>query len=62
MNFEELKMKYMETFGEFPPMLVTLDENNKLYLKILNNAIESGKPLTRDDLAAVFMTDDEVVY
>ena len=62
MNFEELKMKYMETFGEFPPMLVTLDENDRLYLKMLKEAIESGEPLTRDDLAEVFMTDNEVVY
>ena len=62
MNFEEIKMRYYDAFGEYPPMLVTLDENNELYLKMLSDAIKSGEPLTRDDLAAVFMTDENVVY
>ena len=62
MNFEELKMKYQAAFGEFPPQLVTLDENDELYLRMLKEAIDNGEPLTRNDLAEVFMTDQEAVY
>ena len=62
MSFRELSIKYLETFGEFPPELVTLDTEDELYLKMLNDAIEKGEPLNRNDLANVFMQDKEAVY
>jgi hypothetical protein len=49
-------------FGENPPVLATLSEDNEDYLKMVEKAIEEEKPLTMDKLAEVFMTNEDVVY
>ena len=62
MNFKELCVKYEETFGTYPPILTTLDVENEEYLKMLKDAIDSKEPLTRNELDAIFMPDDELLY
>lgn len=62
MNFEIIFNKYEETFGKNPPMLVTLSPNDKKYQELLINAIEEKEEITLNDLAEIFMTEDEVLY
>ena len=62
MEFKQLAMEYFMVFDTQPPILTTLDTNNEEYLKMLEKAIRTKKPFTRDDLADVFMTDHSVVY
>ena len=62
MRFSEIAMEYERHFGEQPPILTTLDIENELYLKMLKRAIEDNKPLTRNDLGEIFMTDDKAFY
>lgn len=62
MEFEKIAIEYMMTFNEQPPILTTLDTDDELYLNMLKKAIKTKKPLTRNDLADVFMTNDKVLY
>lgn len=62
MNFEELAFEYFNTFGEQPPILTTLDTNNKVYLQLIKDAIIDEKPLTKDYLGSIFMTDEKAFY
>ena len=62
MSFEDLAFEYELTFGSHPPILTTLSVDNEEYLKLLRKAIDDEKPLTRNDLGAIFMTDDEAFY
>ena len=48
--------------GQQPPILTTLDVSDPLYLEQLEKAIKSGKPITRNDLGAIFMTDKKAFY
>lgn len=61
-TFEDVAFRYEMKLGEKPPILTTLDTNNQLYLQELEKAIEKGKPISRDDLGAIFMTDDKAFY
>lgn len=61
-KFEEIAFNYEMEFGEKPPILTTLSIDNEDYLKMLEKSIESHEPITRNDLAKVFMTNEEVVY
>lgn len=61
-TFEDVAFRYEMKFGETPPILTTLDTNNQLYLQELEKAIEKGKPISRDDLGAIFMTDEKAFY
>jgi hypothetical protein len=61
-KFEDVAFEYEKTFGQQPPILTTLDVNDPLYLEQLEKAIKSGKPITRNDLGAIFMTNDKVFY
>ena len=62
MKFEDLAFEYENKFNEKPPILTTVDVNDPLYLEMLREAIENNKPLTRNDLGAVFMRDDKAFY
>lgn len=62
MKFTDIALEYFEKFGENPPILTTLDVENEEYLKMLKEAIESGEPLSKNDLAEVFMTDEKALY
>lgn len=62
MDYDEVALKYEKHFGEEPPVLVTLSRNDEQYLKTLLEAIERDTPLTRNELAEKFMTNDKVVY
>lgn len=65
LEFETIAKEYIAQFDEYPPMLTTLDVNNINYLKALRQAIRNNEPLTRNDLAKVFMpkmSDKNVVY
>jgi len=61
-SFIDLAIEYKKMFGENPPVLATLSEDNEDYLKMVEKAIEEEKPLTMDKLAEVFMTNEDVVY
>lgn len=61
-TFEDVAFRYEMEFGEKPPILTTLDVNDPLYLEQLEKAIEQGKSITRDDLGAIFMTDEKAFY
>lgn len=61
-SFIDLAIEYRNIFGENPPVLATLSEEDEEYLKMLEKAIEDEQPLTRDKLAEVFMTNEDVVY
>ena len=62
MKFEDLAFEYELEFDEQPPILTTVDTNDRLYLKLIEDAIESGEKLTRDYLASIFMRNDKVAY
>lgn len=62
MSFEEIAKKYKEKFGEMPPILSTLDTENEDYLGVLEEAIEIEKPLTRNELGEIFMTNEKAYY
>ena len=62
MKFEDLAFDYENKFNEKPPILTTVSVDDPLYLEMLREAIENNKPLTRNDLGAVFMRDDEAFY
>ena len=61
-KFEEIAFDYEMEFGEKPPILTTLSIDDEDYLKMLEKSIENHEPKTRNYLAKVFMTDEEVVY
>ena len=61
-NFEKIANEYFEKFNQYPPVLTTLDVENKEYLKMLQEAIKNGEPLTRNDLGEIFMPDDNILY
>ncbi len=62
MNFEEIAAEYEMEFGVQPPILTTLSTDNELYLQELKNAITRGKPIDRDYLGSIFMTDNDAFY
>ena len=62
MSFEELCYEYLMQFGENPPILTTLSVDDKEYLELLKEAINSNRKLTQDDLAEIFMRNEKVVY
>ena len=64
LSFDELSSEYEDKFGEFVPILTTVDTENEYYLKMIRDAIDSGKHLTRNDLANVFMTKEskDILY
>jgi hypothetical protein len=62
MKFEDIAFEYEQKFGEQPPILTTLDVENKLYLRMLKEAIENNEPLTRNDLGKIFMDDKTAFY
>jgi len=62
MNFEEVAREYRNKFNEHPPILATLSVEDKLYLQMLKDAIKNDTPLTRNDLGAVFMKNNEADY
>lgn len=62
MTFEEIAFEYEKAFDKKPPILTTLDVNDGLYLQMLQKAIKEGKPIDRNDLGKVFMTNDKVFY
>jgi len=62
MGFEEISKKYEEKFGVFPPILTTLDVENKKYLEMLEKAIELDDSISRNDLAEEFMEDEDLLY
>lgn len=61
-SFVDVAVEYEKTFGEQPPILTTLDVNDPLYLQELEKAIENQKPIDRNYLGSIFMTDDKVFY
>ena len=61
-RFEDVAFEYEKAFDKKPPILTTLDVNDPLYLEQLEKAIKSGKPITRNDLGAIFMTNDKAFY
>lgn len=61
-KFEEIAFDYEMEFGEKPPILTTLSVDNEDYLNMLEKSIKNHEPLTRNDLAKVFMTDEEANY
>lgn len=62
MKFEELAQEYYDTFGEFVPVLSTLDVNNEEYLGEVKKAIERKESIDRDYLGEIFMKDKEALY
>lgn len=62
MKFEEIAFEYEKEFGVQPPILTTLDIENEEYLQILKDAIVRGKPVDRDYLGTIFMTDEKAFY
>ena len=62
MNFVDLAFEYESRFGEQPPILTTLSVENEDYLKMLRKSIDEDKPLTRNDLGEIFMTDNKAFY
>jgi len=62
MNFIDIAIEYENKFGEKPPILTTLDVENEEYLNILKKAIEDNKPVDRDYLGTIFMTDETAFY
>lgn len=53
MNNEELNL-YYETFGDFPPALITVSYDDEKYKKIMKEAVEKNEPITAELLDEVF--------
>lgn len=53
--------KYFEIFNNLPPILTTIDKDDKTYIKLVENAIETKKMLTSDDLDKAFGNDYDLI-
>lgn len=53
--------KYFETFNNLPPILMTIDKDDKTYIELVKNAIETKKPLNSDDLDKAFGNDYDLI-
>lgn len=51
---DEIIFEYYLTFKDFPPMLTTVPTGDRKYLKLLDDAILIGEPLTPEDLDRAF--------
>lgn len=46
--------KYFDTFLKLPPILTTVSQYNKTYIKLVESAIAAKKPLYGDELERAF--------
>lgn len=61
-EFEKLRKRYIACFNEEPPMLEVANIESKVYLDALRDAVFYNEKLTRDDLAELIYTNEDVVY
>lgn len=45
---DKVLKEYFIKFGDFPPLIQTMDYNNDFYQKIMKEAIESGEKITEE--------------
>lgn len=42
--------KYYDMFGDYPPRVITMDYENEVYIKLMDEAIKNNKPISTFDL------------
>lgn len=62
LNFEDLSLEYFIRFKEDVPILTTLSTDDPQYLAELKKAIDNDKPIDRNYLGRIFMTDKNALY
>ena len=45
---------YIEMFDEYPPKLMMTNYEDEIYQRLLEDAIEEGYPITKDDVEAAY--------
>lgn len=47
---KEVQMRYMDKFGDFPPLLMMMSYNHPVYVKLMTKSLLSGKPVDLDEI------------
>ena len=56
----ELLKKYALQFGDFPPLFTTMSYDDPWYQERMKKALDTGKPITEDDLSEIEGADLEI--
>lgn len=62
LTFEKVSKYYIRQFGEEPPVLATLSVDDEEYLRVLLDCIEENNKITMNELAEIFMDDENAIY